>query len=190
MRKAFYIISFILVSFAVFGQDYKPFRVILGGGYAIGSNSIGGIFGTLEPGYRLSNEIAVGLRGEIAGIAKGSRDGLAIDVDVSAISSTTLNGVYYFKGEVRPFIGAGLGRYSISGFGYRVGVSGPEEKKGREAKLGFYPRAGVEFGHLGFTIDYNIIPPTKLPNGTEFKNNYIDFRFSVFFGGGKMREDR
>jgi hypothetical protein len=165
--------------------------VILGGGYATGSGyASGGIFGTLEPGYRITDQIAVGLRGELAAIARGSLNGLSVDVDVSGVRSTTMNAIYYFPGDyVRPFAGFGGGRYVLSAFGYKVGVSGPEEKRGKESKFGFYPRVGIELGHLGFTIDYNIIPKTVLPNGNEFKNNYLALRLSVFFGGGRISQD-
>ena len=181
----FLLLLVVLANFC-FAQNYKSFRVIIGGGYAVASGyASGGLFGTLEPGYRITDNIAVGLRGEVAGIARGYYEGLSVDIDVSSLTSTTVNGIYYFKGEVRPFVGAGFGRYSLSAIGYRVGTSGPEEKKVRESKLGFYPRAGVEFGHLGFTIDYNIIPKTTLPGGAEFKNNYLAFRLSLFMGGGR-----
>jgi hypothetical protein len=180
-----------LISVASNGQHFKSFRVILGGGYATGSGyASGGIFGTLEPSYRITDQVAVGLRGELAGIARGSLNGLSVDVDISAVRSTTLNAIYYFPGDyVRPFAGFGGGRYVLSAFGYKVGVSGPEEKRGKESKLGFYPRVGIELGHLGFTIDYNIIPKTVLPDGNEFKNNYLALRLSFFFGGGRIKQD-
>jgi hypothetical protein len=186
MKKFLCIVGLLIVSKFSLAQNYKSFRVIVGGGYAARSGyAAGGLLGTIEPGYRLSDKIALGLRGEIAGIARGGYEGFAVDVDISSVRSTTVNSIYYFDGDiVRPFVGVGLGRYSMSAFGYHVGASGPEEKQGRESKFGFYPRAGIELGHLGFTIDYNIISKTQLPNGAAFKNSYLSFRLSVFFGGG------
>jgi hypothetical protein len=179
----------VFTGFLCRAQEYRPFRVSIGGGYAAASGYLsGGIFGTLEPAYRISDRITLGLRGEIAAIARGDYEGLSVDVDLSRINSLTANGIYYFESVfVRPFAGFGVGEYRLSSVEYKIGTSGPTQGTGKETKFGMYPRIGIEVGHLAFSIDYNIVAKTKLPEGAEFKNNYVALRLSVFFGGGKIR---
>lgn len=171
-------------------QEFKKFRVSAGAGYATGSGySSGGVIATVEPGYRISDRLTLGLRGEVAAIARGYLNSASVDLDVSAVRSLTLNGIHYFMGDViRPLAGVGAGLYLLSGMEYKIGVSGPSEEKGKDSKFGFYPRIGAELGHVSFTIDYNIVPKTTLPDGAEFRNSYVSFRLGVFFGGGRKKE--
>lgn len=161
----------------------------MGAGYAIASgDASGGLFGTLEPGYRLSDQIALGLRFELAGIARGAINDQSIDVDVSKITSLTLNAIYYLKNEgARPFAGIGVGNYALSSIEYRLDTSGTAEETGKESKFGLYPRIGIDLGHLVLSIDYNFIPKTMGANQAEFKNNYLALRLGAFFGGGRNK---
>jgi hypothetical protein len=189
MRGSRFIMCLLLIiaGTTVKAQEYKKFRVALGAGYASGGGfRSGGLFGTLEPSYRLSDDIMLGFRSEIAGIARAGIKGYSADFDISRISSYTLNAIYYFDSEfIRPFAGAGFGRYNLSAIEYTVGSSGPTKATGKDSKFGFYPRIGVELGHLLFSIDYNIVSKTKTEEGGEFKNNYLALRLGVFFGGGR-----
>ena len=175
-----------------FGQEagqFKKFRVLLGAGYAMGSGyTSGGIFGTLEPGYRISDRITSSLRAEFAGIARGDYEGLSVNVDISKISSFTVNAVYYFGDEfVRPFAGFGAGSYRLSSIEYKLDGSGTNQGTGNSKEFGFYPRIGVETGHVHFSLDYNVIPKTEA-DGAEFKNSYFAIRVGVFFGGGRKNQ--
>jgi hypothetical protein len=171
----------------VTGQEFRKFRVAIGGGYAIAAgDASGGLFGTVEPGYRVMDKILVGLRWELAGIARGGFEDLTVDVDISKITSVGVNAAYYFKNDgARPFAGFGVGSYSLSSIEYRVGAGGSAEETGNDSKIGFYPRVGIDLGHLIFAIDYNVIPKTTGPDKAEFKNNYLAFRLGIFFGGGR-----
>jgi len=175
--------------FAVAQREFKKFRVLIGAGYATGSGySSGGIFGTVEPAYRISDKITAGVRAELAGIVRGGLEGWTIDVDVSRISSLTVNAVYYFDSEfIRPFAGVGAGNYTLSSIEYKLASGGPSQATGRDSEFGVYPRVGIDLGHFSFTIDYNIIPKTKTPDGASFKNSYLALRLAVFFGGGRKR---
>jgi hypothetical protein len=186
MKKIGLIFLFALIFSPGHGQDYKKFRVLVGGGYASGSGyASGGIFGTLEPGYRVSDNILVGVRTELAGIARGGFEGLSVDLEISKVSSATLNLVYYFDSEfVRPFAGFGAGSYTLSSIEYKLSGGGPQQGTGKDSKFGFYPRIGVELGHFSFSLDYNIVPKTKTSEA-EFKNSYLGIRLAVFFGGGR-----
>jgi outer membrane protein X len=157
-------------------KKYKAFKVDVMFGYAIptkgGENTVGGGSFTLEPHYRLSDALALGLRMEGAGI--GYKPTSSGDVTVSAISSYAATGEYYFMNEgFRPFVGAGAGYFTNQ----EVNVSGSSGSVTipSESKFGFFPRAGFETGHFRINADYNIIGD----------GGYIAFKIGFFFGGGK-----
>ena len=187
------ILGLLMVS-AANAQEFKKFRVGIGTGYAIpsGSGSKGGVLLYVEPGYRITDQLLVNLRMEIAVMARGTAEDLstAETIDVSASGSYTANGQYYLKPSgFRPFVGAGLGIYSIAA----AAVTADEASVGgSQAKFGFYPRVGFDAGHFQLSIDYNIVGKTTVEdilNGgnTEFKNNYIGIRIGAYIGGGKKK---
>lgn len=181
-----------------FGQEFKPFRVSIGGGYAVpaatGSGAGGGALFFVEPSYRAADNFSVGLRLESAIIARGISGVGNDDVtgDASSNLSYTLNGQYYFNDYyVRPFVGAGLGLFSLAAVKFNTASSNNSVNANEVAastQFGFYPRIGVDAGHFTLSIDYNIIPKTTLPNGGEVKNNYLGIRLGVAIGGGVGRK--
>lgn len=193
MKKVVYVLALsLLVSSIGYAQDYKKFRVGIGLGYAAASGygSGGGVIFTLEPSYRLQDNLSLGLRYEAAAITRGySQSVTGANFDVAGIGSFTLNGQYYFgSGDFRPFAGLGLGLYSLAAVGGSTsGTSGSFNATAAESKFGFYPRIGFDFHHFSMSADYNIVPPTKdILGGTgEFKNSYFGIRLGFFIGGGK-----
>lgn len=184
----------ITISTLSFGQNLKPFKVAVGLGYAApattGAGAGGGVLFYLEPGYRASDNILVGLRLESAIIARGIKGVGDDDVsgDASSNVSYTLNGQYYFNDNyVRPFIGAGFGLFSLASV--KFNTASPDNsvnanEVAAETRFGFYPRIGIDAGHFNFSIDYNIVPKTDVPNIGEVKNNYLGIRAGVSIGGG------
>ena len=180
----------LVVAFSANAQDYKKFRVGLGLGYAkaSGEGAKGGVLISVEPGYRVSDQLLVNLRWESAAVVRGTVDANSADIDVAAIGSFSAIGQYYFMdGSFRPFAGAGPGMFTLAA----VSVSGSSGGGSVEAsaaanKLGGVIRAGFDAGHFTFCLDYNLIPKTEAVGGTtEFKNSYIGFRIGGFFGGGR-----
>lgn len=209
-------LSLLIVFFAaisaitVKAQDYKPFRVGLGLGYAspAGDGAKGGVLFYLEPSYRVTDQIAVGLKAEAAVMLRGTtftQNGQtsAASGSVSAAGSYTLNGQYYFMdGGFRPFAGLGFGIYSLASASFSaVNTGGSSSSSASEAvsggtKFGFYPRIGFDAGHFTMNIEYNIIPKStnsfQVDTGSGFttaksetKNNYLGIRIGFFIGGGK-----
>lgn len=177
-----------------YSQEFRPFKVGLGLGYAVpgkGEGAGGGVLLYLEPAYRASDQVLVGLRLESAIIARGVEgvnSNNDVSGDVSSNVSYTLNGQYYFNTEnVRPFIGAGFGLFTLAAveFNTASGNDPTADEVGAETNFGFYPRVGLDVGHFNMTIDYNIIPPTDVPGGGEVRNNYLGIRIGFSFGGGK-----
>ena len=193
MKKIFTILMFcFLAAVAVQAQDYKKFRVGVGGGYASasGEGAKGGVLFYLEPGYRVTDDLIVGLRMEWALMARGYSESLGsddVDFDIALASSYTVNGQYYFKkGGFRPFVGLGLGIYKYSAVEYDGDDNESVELTGSDgSKFGFYPRVGFDAGHFTLSIDYNIVGATKVDGiDGDFKNSYLGIRFGGFFGGG------
>jgi len=181
---------FALVAFIAFGsqaQDYKPFKFGTGFGYAIPSGGGGGLAFYLEPAYRLSDEIALGLKweGAIMGKAVGDEEAKA-----ALVGSYTLNGQYYLSNnKFRPFVGLGFGLYSNAS----VEFEGESGSGSVGSSFGFYPRVGFDFGHFNMILDYNIIGATKEVEiggqtvdlgDDKIKNSYIGIKFGVSIGGG------
>lgn len=190
MKKITSVLCLILfVAVAAHAQDFKKFRVGVGGGYAMpgGEGAKGGVCFYLEPGYRVNDALIVGLRMESAVIVRGfSEDIGTADLDIAGIGSYTLNGQYYFSNEgFRPFAGLGFGLYSLAAVKYDADGSGSTEAAAAESNFGFYPRVGFDSRHFTLQIEYNIIPATKVDGGGEFKNSYLGIKVGGFFGGGR-----
>jgi opacity protein-like surface antigen len=171
-------------------QEYKKFKVGLGGGYAIpgGNGAKGGVLFYLEPAYRVQDNIAIGLRMEWAVLARGYSEEVGdASFDASASGSYSLNGQYYLmNGGFRPFVGAGVGIFSIKAASIDVDGQSQDLGLNDETKVGFYPRIGFDAGHFTLSIDYNLVGATKVEGADgEFKNSYIGIRFGGFFGGGR-----
>lgn len=181
-------------------QDFKPFKVGIGLGYAApgntGAGADAGALIYLEPGYRATDNVLIGLRLESAIIARGVEGVGDDDVtgDASSNVSYTLNGQYYFNDNyVRPFIGVGLGLFSLAAVEFNTASSNPSidaDEVEAETRFGFYPRIGLDIGHFNFTIDYNIVPKTDVPNIGEVNNNYLGIRAGVSIGGGVGQKNK
>lgn len=192
--KKYWTLCFLMISFsATVAQEFKPFKVGIGLGFAIpgtGEGAGGGALMYLEPAYRASDVVLVGLRLESAIITRGIK-GVGQD-DISGDASTnvsyTLNAQYYFNDHyVRPFVGAGFGLFSLASVEFNTASNNNSinaNEIGAETRFGFYPRAGLDVGHFNLTLDYNIVPSTDIPGGGEVKNNYLGIRAGFSIGGG------
>lgn len=178
-------------------RQFKPFKVGFGAGYAVpgkGDGAGGGALLYLEPAYRASDQVLVGLRLESALIVRGvqgvnsSND---IKGDASSNVSYTLNGQYYFSNEkVRPFIGAGVGLFSLASVEFNTAASDPTARDvDAQTVFGFYPRLGIDAGHFNLSLDYNIVPPSDVPGGGEVRNSYLGIRAGFSLGGGRIEKE-
>lgn len=185
MKKLMLVGLVLLVSATVIqAQEFKPFRVGVGLGFAVPNRGEGGGLLYLEPAYRPSNNTLVGFRLESAIMSKEiSTDNGDVRGNARANSSYTVNGQYYFNDNyIRPFVGAGLGIFKMANVRYDDGdevVTSPGA-----THFGFYPRVGLEIGHFNMAVDYNIIPNSDLVRGAEMKNSYLGVRAGFNIGGG------
>ncbi|WP_375579058.1 hypothetical protein ABWH96_18890 [Marivirga tractuosa] len=167
-------------------QDYKPFQLYSGVGYAIPQGG-GGFLFDIEPAYRINDQISVGFRWEVAAMARVVGD---TEASISGTSSYTLNGKYYLgDSDFRPYVGAGLGAFGLASVSTGPNGAGA----GAETKIGFYPRIGFDWGHFNINIDYNFIPSSEVdgfdtngdPATFDVANSYLGIRVGAFLFGGK-----
>ncbi|NOS94262.1 MAG: outer membrane beta-barrel protein [Cyclobacteriaceae bacterium] len=193
MAKYMIIYCLMLVTInASYAQEYKKLKVGLGFGYALagGENSESGLLYSIEPAYRISDKISIGIRAEAAIIKRGGLSRFPSTMDFASISSFTVNGQYFLNSSaIRPFVGAGVGVYSFGAYTTVVTILGQTNQKvsvsyPSESVFGFYPRVGFDFGHLSVSADYNIVASSK-NDVAELTNSYLGFRVGFFFGGGK-----
>ena len=175
-----------------YARIYKPFKVGIGIGYAqpgAGEGAGGGFLMYIEPAYRATDQVSVGLRLEGDFIVRGVKGVTSRDVtgDASSIASYTLNSQYYFNNhDVRPFIGAGIGLFSMTAVKFNTAANDPGlDDVGAETRFGFYPRIGVDIGHFNLSLDYNVIPTTDVPGGGEVKNSFLGIKAGFSAGGGR-----
>lgn len=177
-----------------YAREFKSFKVGIGIGYAVpgtGEGAGGGFLGYVEPAYRATDQVLVGLRLEGAFMVRGIEGVSNRDVsgDASSVASYTLNTQYYFNNnDVRPFFGAGVGLFSMTAVKFNTAAGSPEANDiGAETRFGFYPRIGLDAGHFNLVLDYNVVPPTDVPGGGEVKNSYLGIRVGMSIGGGRTR---
>lgn len=170
------------------GRVFRPFKVDVSLGYAIpqGSGAKGGAIFAVEPKYAVTEAIAVGLRFEGAAMVRGlanANSSEEVDGEVSAAASYLATGDYYFgTNSFRPFIGGGLGIYSLAS---AVVVDGSSQiETPASSKFGGMIRGGFEAGHFRLGVEYNFVPETSFSNKT-FKNGYLGIKAGVCIGGGR-----
>jgi outer membrane protein W len=153
-----------------------------------GEGAGGGVLFGIEPAYRVNDALAVGLRMEWAAVIRGLSTAVdSYDASAAAIGSYTLNGNYYFSnGNFRPFVGAGVGLFTLAAAAVSGSSGGGSAGAAAESKIGFYPRIGFDASHFTISIDYNIIGKTTFEGSDlEMKNSYIGIRIGGFFFGGR-----
>jgi outer membrane protein W len=162
--------------------NYHAFKVDIQVGYAdpTGSSSDGGTKAgatfTIQPHYRVSDDFALGLRLEAAGIGYVNK-AVSSETKVYLLTSYMLSAEYYLtENGFRPFIGAGAGLvYQKSATGdsdYAALVSGG-------SRVGAFPELGFEYGHLRVSADYD-----AMGKGA----NYFAFKLGAFFGGSSKKK--
>ncbi|MBC7892779.1 MAG: hypothetical protein H7Y12_11235 [Sphingobacteriaceae bacterium] len=176
---------------------FKPFKFNVALGYAkpLGGGASGGVLFALEPKYSVIEALEVGIRAEFALTARtfsyANRTG---DAEIKALNSFLLTGNYVFgTGGFRPYLGAGLGLYTLAGGTVTI-VDGqaPEQDVPVEAetKFGFMGRAGFKAGHFNFGLEFNAVPNSspRVQNVTlESQNSYLGIKAGVDIGGGRYR---
>ncbi|GAB3952960.1 hypothetical protein GCM10028805_35820 [Spirosoma harenae] len=199
MQKLLVVVALLLTTLAQ-AQDYKPFKVNVSVGYAqpAGSGLSGGFLFGIEPKYSVSPRLDLGVRLETALMVRGvSFDNNKATGVASGFTSALLTANYLFgpfgDSNFRPFLGAGLGIFSVSSGGtvsFDQGQTTGQLYIADYSTIGGLARAGIKVGHFVFSIDYNAVPAHtyRLANTTiDFatKSSYTGFRLGFDLGGGR-----
>ncbi|GAB3919704.1 outer membrane beta-barrel protein [Larkinella terrae] len=197
MTKSLLLAFFALMTLSASAQDFKPFKVNVSLGFArpAGSGAAGGLLVSLEPKYGLMDNLDLGLRIELAAMARSiSVNNQNGDVSAKGMGSYLLTGTYYLsKNNFRPYVGLGAGLYSIAGTTVTV-VNGQVQddhddyKVEASNKFGVMARVGFKAGHFNLGVEYNIVPNSKsdiLGQQIDSKNAYLGVKIGVDIGGGR-----
>ncbi len=187
---AYFIVAVVLFSTTAFPQDYRRFRVSTGMGLIANNYFLPGFLWHIEPSLRLHNNFILGLRIETLVRPHG---------DIEVMGSYSLNGHYYFTdGAARFFGGLGFGIFIPNG-GPGASCTCEDEPK-IIGVPGFYPRFGLEYDHMAFTLEYNAVQSVKqiryfdspqmtgAPIYFNAQPSYFSVKFSFIIGGGKKKK--
>lgn len=214
MKRSLLLLLVLVIAGSSHAQDYRKLKGSFHFGFV--SPQGGGVgFGyTIEPGFRITDQLAVNMRleGTIFTRDLDPVEGQSLDVGVGGIFSGTVNGVYYLMdGKFRPFVGVGLGMYFPASFEVTASVddntgaeTGTSSTLEPDPAFGFYPRIGFDFGHFNFVVDYNIVADSESEttsvvtetNGVTtstrevketvtLENSYLMVKIGFTIGGGK-----
>ena len=164
---------------SVIGQSYKPFKVGVGFLYAVptGEGAGGGIGFYLEPKYNLNDKLDMGFLIESALLAQKLEGASG---SISGVTSYSITGDYMLgSGKVRPFIGTGIGLYSLGSVDYDLGGMGTGTVE-LGTKFGFSPRVGINLSHFQIELQYHVI--TGQVTGSN--KSYLGIKMGLEFGGG------
>lgn len=198
MKKLNLVILLVCAFAIVNAQTFKPFKVDLSTGYAIpsGKGAKGGVLLVVEPKYAVMDAFSVGLRMELAIMARGlsSVNQDNAEIDVKGAGSYLLTGDYYFTtNKVRPFAGLGLGLFSLASASANTSTNSSSAATSAGSKFGGMIRTGAEIGHFRFGFEYNLVPTTDAtvydnsgnPTTGKAKNSYIGIKLGAVIGGGR-----
>ncbi|WP_338872085.1 outer membrane beta-barrel protein [Spirosoma sp. SC4-14] len=186
MRKTLWATAILLaihISVNAQSQNFRPFKVDFLLGYATPNGNLsnlhgkGGVAISLEPKYNISDNLAIGLKGEVAALEVVSNSTSTSDeYSARTVGSVIVTGEYSFGNVVRPFLGAGLGIYNFGSVDVVTNSSNNSTQRvNGGSNFGFAPRIGLQIGHFRLAIEDNIVKD----------NNYLSFKAGVTFGGGR-----
>lgn len=214
MKKIVLLFCVVLVGTILHAQDFRKIKVGLNVGYVEPQGGGAGFGFALEPGFRITDKLAVNARFEGTVFTRdleSDQNVEKINIGVGGIGSYTANVQYYFlDGPFRPYVAFGLGYYTPAEVKLTTSVSAAGASSGTEqtiapnAAFGFYPRVGFDFGHLNLMIDYNIVgdseasistlktedingttTTTTVNQKTTFENSYLSVKLGFTIGGGR-----
>lgn len=203
MRKLFFSIL-MLVSLVAGAQNTKPFKVNVAAGYGAtadysNSNAItkAGFVYSIEPLYRIVNNIDVGLRFEQAFIQRPEfiDKVVVFQTNAKSISSAVVTANYTIRigSQFQPYIGVGGGLYhtdpSTQTRPSPSGNSTVSYPLPATNVAGGVARVGLKWGRVNVVADYNVVSDTRVTVSAtnltlEAKNSYFSIKAGFTIGGG------
>lgn len=202
MKKLVSILILTLVIHSAYSQEAGRFRFQMDLGAAAPKDGGLGALVNFEPQILVMDNLAIGLRMGVAGLAKDvTYYEIPDDYDGELAANASVSGTanYYFnygKGKVAPYIGAGFGYYALSNIDVDGSDFDEDEVEDLKANFAWAPmlRAGVELGKFRIGAEYNFVPKSDLQNVSgevigQATNEYFGFTLGYFVGGGKWGRD-
>ncbi len=198
MKKLLGVLAALLIMNTAYSQQAGRFRYQMDFGTAVPRDGGIGAIVNIEPQILVMDNLAVGMRMGVAGLAK---DIVYYDIpddydgEIGANLSVLATANYYFnfgKGKVAPYIGGGFGYYSLSNIDIEETDIDEDDIENLEADFAWAPmvRAGVELNKFRIGFEYNFVPKSNLQNvGGDIigqaTNEYFAFTLGFFVGGGR-----
>ena len=198
MKKLLGVLVALLIMNTAYSQQAGKFRYQMDFGTAVPKDGGLGAIVNLEPQVLVMNNLAVGMRMGVAGLAK---DIVYYDIpddydgEVGANLSVLATANYYFnfgRGTVAPYVGGGFGYYSLSNIDIEDTDIDEDDVENLETDFAWAPmvRAGVELNKFRIGVEYNFVPKSNLQNvGGDVigraTNEYFAFTLGFFVGGGR-----
>lgn len=193
MKKIILLILILLAFTSGYSQKKGGFRVGLDIGF-VPTGGGGGVMFSIEPKYNLTDNMNIGLRLGAAGMVKDIQEGsTTTTAKVSANGSLSVTYDYYFHksgSSFAPYIGAGLGYYSLANVEIDDSASSEVINPAVTGEMGAFVRTGFEWGKFRMGVEYNLVPDSDIENlngdkiGT-VSNAYLGIHLGFFLGGGK-----
>ena len=198
MKKLLCVLVTLILMQTAYSQQAGRFRYQMDFGTAVPKDGGIGAVVNLEPQILVLDNLAIGMRMGVTGMAK---DVVYYDIpddydgELSANVSVSGTANYYFnfgESKVAPYIGAGFGYYALS----NVDIDGTDidedDVENLEAAFAWAPmvRVGVELDKFRIGAEYNFVPSSNLQNiGGDVigraTNEYFAFTLGFFVGGGR-----
>jgi outer membrane protein W len=183
-----FVVLFLSGATMLVAQDFKKLRVGLGGGLALpqGNNGTPGWVASLEPGFRITDNLLICVKAETGMFTRGmSRNVTVVNPTTQLISGSVYLQLYLSSNYVRPFIAGGAGYSMMSDESMRVTFNGVSETIliGKD-QTHFLLRAGIELWHVSLTGELTFSGDEKPTDFLEIKNSYLSARLMFFIGGG------
>jgi len=198
MKKLLGVLVALLIMNTAYSQQAGKFRYQMDFGTAVPKDGGIGAIVNLEPQILVLDNLAVGMRMGVAGLAK---DIVYYDIpddydgEIGANVSVLATANYYFnfgEGRVAPYIGGGFGYYSLSNIDIEETDIDEDDIENLEADFAWAPmvRAGVELNKFRIGVEYNFVPKSNLQNVGgdvigQATNEYFAFTLGFFVGGGR-----
>jgi outer membrane protein X len=189
MKKALFVLS-LVIPLASNAQLFFKLDAGLGGALTFGDLKSYGIMAHVEPKVFILHSLSAGMRFEGDALFGGSISDAETDlnVGVSSRGAILLKGEYYLSdNKTRPFLGLGLGMYTIANTA-ASGTGSASIEAGNH--FGVAPEIGVTFGNFRLSTMYHILTGNNLVEMSagapaEISMNYlvIQIGFKIFSVG-------
>ncbi len=181
MKKFSVLLILGIMTYLPLQAQVTPFKFELGGIYGLPTDDAfkGGVGFYANPSYFLGDKFNLGIKAEWAIL--GAADDAGTGFSISALASYLVTSNYYFTvSKVRPYLGVGLGLYSMGSISGDLGDGNTLDIEYGD-KFGVAPKFGLDLGHFSLNVAYNVIFGIDPELASK---NYLSVGLGVFFGGG------